>query len=175
VVRFGNVLGSRGSVVPLFQRQIAAGGPVTVTDPAATRYFMTIPEAVRLVIQAGAMGKGGEVFVLDMGQPVCIHDLACDLIRLHGLEPERDIPLQVIGLRPGEKLHEKLCSDGERAQETAHPAIRVAKGNPQDGTADLEASIAELEQLATERRLPELRARLLQVTGRADGKGETEA
>jgi len=122
-VRFGNVLGSSGSVVPIFKRQIAAGGPVTVTDERMTRYFMTIPEAVRLVLQAGAMGEGGEVFVLDMGQPMKIIDLARDMIRLSGFEPDRDIAIEVTGIRPGEKLHEKLFNDGEEVQTTAHPKI----------------------------------------------------
>jgi len=160
VVRFGNVLGSRGSVVPLFQEQIAAGGPVTITHPHVTRYFMTIPEAVRLVLQAGALGNGGEVFVLDMGEPVRIYDLACDLIHLHGYEPERDIPIVFIGLRPGEKLHEKLYTSAEHTQDTAHPGIRVATQDAEPSPAELEEMVQELEQLARERRLPALQERL---------------
>jgi FlaA1/EpsC-like NDP-sugar epimerase len=129
-VRFGNVLGSSGSVVPLFQRQIAAGGPVTVTDERMTRFFMTIPEAVRLVIQAGAMGAGGEIFVLDMGEPMKIVDLAREMIRLSGLEPDRDIEIVFTGNRGAEKLDEKLFSAGEQAVGTTHPKIAMAVRRP---------------------------------------------
>jgi FlaA1/EpsC-like NDP-sugar epimerase len=125
-VRFGNVLGSSGSVVPIFKRQIAAGGPVTVTDERMTRFFMTIPEAVRLVLQAGAMGQGGEIFVLDMGEPVKIVDLAREMIRLSGLEPDKDIAIELTGIRPGEKLDEKLFNDGEEVGRTIHPKIMTA-------------------------------------------------
>jgi FlaA1/EpsC-like NDP-sugar epimerase len=129
-VRFGNVLGSRGSVIPIFQRQIAAGGPLTITHPDMTRYFMTIPEAVQLVLQASVLGRGSEVFVLDMGQPVRILDLATDLIRLCGLEPGRDIDILYTGIRPGEKLNEELFLEGEHYQRTKHHKIFVA--NHQD-------------------------------------------
>ncbi len=129
-VRFGNVLDSAGSVVPLFRQQIARGGPVRVTHPGMTRFFMTIPEAAQLVIQAGAMGQGGEIFVLDMGQPVRIVDLACDMIRLSGLRVGEDIELQFTGVRPGEKLYEELNFVTERAVATGHPKIKVADSDP---------------------------------------------
>jgi FlaA1/EpsC-like NDP-sugar epimerase len=123
MVRFGNVLDSSGSVVPLFRQQIAGRKPLTVTHPEITRYFMSIGEAARLVIQAGAMARGGEVFLLDMGDPVRILDLARQMIQLSGLQPERDIPIQFTGLRPGEKLYEELLIDPRTAAETSHPRI----------------------------------------------------
>jgi FlaA1/EpsC-like NDP-sugar epimerase len=126
-VRFGNVLGSSGSVIPIFRKQIARGGPVTVTHPAMTRYFMTIPEAVQLVIQAGAIGGRGQVYVLDMGEPVRIVDLATDLIRLSGLEVGIDIEIRFTGTRPGEKLYEELFFDSESALPTDHPKVLRAK------------------------------------------------
>ena len=126
-VRFGNVLGSRGSVIPLFKRQIAAGGPVTITDERMVRYFMTIPEAVQLVIQAASMGHGGEIFVLDMGKPVRIVELARDLIRLSGFEPDVDIAIEFTGMRPGEKLFEELLTADEGTVATMHERIYVAR------------------------------------------------
>jgi FlaA1/EpsC-like NDP-sugar epimerase len=158
-VRFGNVLGSSGSVIPLFRRQIARGGPVTVTHPDMERYFMTIPEAVQLIVQAGAIGESGDIFVLDMGKPVKIVDLAHNMIRLSGREPERDIPIEFIGVRPGEKLHEDLWAEGEAAVPTSHPKILRAACRPVD-PAWLEEEIAELERLADAGETVEIVARL---------------
>ncbi|MDU2231574.1 MAG: nucleoside-diphosphate sugar epimerase/dehydratase, partial [Clostridium perfringens] len=131
-VRFGNVLGSNGSVIPLFKKQIAKGGPVTLTHKKITRYFMLIPEAAQLVLQAGAYAKGGEIFVLDMGNPVLIYDLAKDLIKLSGFEPEIDIKIEITGLRPGEKLYEELLMDEEGLRKTSHEKIFIAKPGEYD-------------------------------------------
>lgn len=128
--RFGNVLGSNGSVIPLFSAQIKAGGPVTITHPEVTRYFMTIPEACQLVLQAGAFGKGGEIFIFDMGKPVKIIDLANKMIKLSGLTPGKEIEIKVTGLRPGEKLYEELLNDSENTLPTHHPLIMIAKVIP---------------------------------------------
>jgi FlaA1/EpsC-like NDP-sugar epimerase len=127
-VRFGNVLGSNGSVVPTFQAQIAAGGPVTVTHPEMRRYFMSIREAVQLVLQASTMGKGSNIFVLDMGEPVRIIDLAHNMIQLAGLVPDEDIEIRITGLRPGEKLFEEIALEGENILPTHHNKIRIFKG-----------------------------------------------
>ncbi len=127
IVRFGNVLGSRGSIVPILKKQINAGGPVTITHPDVTRFFMTIPEAVQLVLQAGAMGTCGETFVLDMGKPVKIVDLARDLIRLSGLKEESDIDIVYTGLKDGEKMHEELFYGNEEAIRSGHHKIFVCK------------------------------------------------
>jgi FlaA1/EpsC-like NDP-sugar epimerase len=146
-VRFGNVLGSNGSVVPIFEKQIAEGGPVTVTHPEMKRYFMTIPEASQLVLQAATMGKGGEIFVLDMGEPVKIVDLAKELITLSGFRPGEDIEIVFTGPRPGEKLFEELSIKGEDMQQTRHPKIGIWKNIPMDRDK-LHAGISELEATA---------------------------
>jgi FlaA1/EpsC-like NDP-sugar epimerase len=149
-VRFGNVLESNGSVVPMFKQQIAEGGPVTVTDREVKRYFMTLPEASQLVIQVGALGKGGEVFVLDIGEPIKVLDLAKELIRLSGFEPDEDIEIKIIGLRPGEKLFEELLTKEERSGvlgDSGHKKIFIAKVEEVDGKK-LAEDIKELAALA---------------------------
>ncbi len=161
-VRFGNVIGSSGSAIPIFQKQIAQGGPVTVTHPDMQRYFMSIPEAAQLILQAGAMGEGGEIFILDMGKPVRILDMARELIRLHGLEPDKDIPIKFIGLRPGEKLYEELITKGEGIVETYHEKIVVLRSR--DGnTGHLQALVDELLQLSVGCDAPLIKDKLKQI------------
>lgn len=149
-VRFGNVIGSAGSVIPLFKKQIESGGPVTVTHTQVSRYFMTINEAVQLVLQAGAMGESGEIYILKMGKPIKIIEMAKDLIRIFGLEPERDIPIKITGLRPGEKLQEELITEGEGIVSTPHQRLLVLQSNGHNGLVydTLKARIRELVVLA---------------------------
>ena len=161
-VRFGNVVGSVGSVAPLFKRQIESGGPVTVTHPDVTRYFMTIREASQLILQSASMGQGGEIFILDMGTPVKIADMAQDLIRLSGFEPNVDIKIEYIGLRPGEKLYEELITDDENALPTPHPKIMMLKGEACD-LALLNGSIQELERLAGAQDAARIKSKLQEI------------
>jgi len=164
-VRFGNVLGSSGSVIPIFRRQIAKGGPVTVTHPEMTRYFMTIPEAASLVVQAGAIGGEGEIFVLDMGEPVRILDLARNMIRLSGKEPDRDVPIDFVGARPGEKLHEELWGADEEVRATSHPKIqRVTRAGAD--AARLERELESLEALVEDGETLEVVSRLRSLVSR---------
>jgi FlaA1/EpsC-like NDP-sugar epimerase len=158
-VRFGNVLGSSGSVIPIFRRQIERGGPVTVTHPEMTRFFMTIPEAVSLIVQAGAIGGRGEIFVLDMGEAVKIVDLARNMILLSGKEPDRDVRIEFVGARPGEKLHEELSSGDETVSPTGHPKIRLVT-RPSIDASWLEDELAELESMVEAGETLELVARL---------------
>jgi FlaA1/EpsC-like NDP-sugar epimerase len=149
IVRFGNVLGSSGSVVPIFARQIDQGGPVTVTDPDATRYFMTIPEAAGLVVQAAAIADDGDLLVLDMGSPVPIVELARKMIRLRGLRAA-DVPLTFIGLRAGERLHERLFFSDEDVRPTAHPQVLHAVVTDQPALADLRVALGRIEDRLAE-------------------------
>ena len=148
-VRFGNVLGSTGSVIPIFRQQIAAGGPVTVTDSEMERYFMSIPEAAQLVLRAGSLASGGEIFVLDMGEPVKILELAEKMIRLSGFEPYAEIPIVITGRRRGEKLFEELGSDAEALSLTRHPKIFVGQLEPYE-PARLAAGLERMRHLAVD-------------------------
>jgi FlaA1/EpsC-like NDP-sugar epimerase len=161
-VRFGNVLGSNGSVVPIFKSQIASGGPVTVTHPDMRRYFMTIPEAVQLVLQASIMGQGSEVFVLDMGEPVRILDLARNMIRLTGHEPDVDIPIRFVGLRPGEKLYEELATESDQVQPTRHEKIMIFSGLTVQRDF-MERWMAELRTLIAERNRAGILAHMCEI------------
>jgi FlaA1/EpsC-like NDP-sugar epimerase len=181
-VRFGNVLGSSGSVIPIFRKQIARGGPVTVTHPEMTRFFMTIPEAVQLIIQAGAIGGRGQVYVLDMGEPVKITDLADTMIRLSGKEPGVDVPIEFVGARPGEKLHEELWAETEHVSPSQHEAIMLVTRPPIDPSW-LEDELDELARLVDAGETLELIGRLTTICGAPeriavaarDGAGAAEA
>jgi FlaA1/EpsC-like NDP-sugar epimerase len=163
-VRFGNVLGSSGSVIPIFRRQIARGGPVTVTHPEMTRFFMTIPEAVQLIVQAGAIGGRGQVYVLDMGEPVRIVDLAERMIRLSGKEPGTDVVIEFIGPAPGEKLHEELVGDGEVVSPSPYPKIDLITQPPVDAHW-LDGELGRLERLVAEGDTLELVGTLSRLVG----------
>jgi FlaA1/EpsC-like NDP-sugar epimerase len=162
-VRFGNVIGSEGSVIHLFKRQIERFGPVTVTHPEITRYFMTIPEACKLILQAGAMGEGGEIFILDMGTPIKIVDMARDLIRRSGFKPDVDIEIKFIGLRPGEKLYEELITEGEGIVHSAHEKIFVLRGKNNNDLNWLNRKIEELVALAIDQNEAGIKSKLKEI------------
>ena len=170
-VRFGNVIYSAGSVVPLFRKQIERGGPVTLTHPDVIRYFMTIPEASQLILQAGAIGNRGEIFVLKMGTPIRIADMARDLIRLSGFEPDTEIEIKEIGLRPGEKLYEELITEGEGIQETEHDEIMVLKTDPQIPQI---TRISENDGELTLKKMRKHIKRLVKLAEACDGEGIRE-
>ena len=156
------MLGSNGSAVHLFRKQIEKGGPITVTHPEVIRYFMTIPEACQLILQAGSMGEGGEIFILDMGTPIKISDMARDLIRFSGFEPDVDIKIEYVGLRPGEKLYEELITEGENIVPTHHEKIMVLKGIGCDLQL-LNGKVDELAHLAGEQRGNRIKAKLKEI------------
>jgi FlaA1/EpsC-like NDP-sugar epimerase len=162
-VRFGNVVGSSGSVIPLFQQQISRGGPVTVTHPEITRYFMSIPEAAQLILQAGAMGEGREIFILKMGEPVRIQDLARDVIRFNGLAPEKDIEIVFTGLRPGEKLYEELITEGEGINPTRHEKIMVLTPDQSSNHDRLSDQTDELIRIADTFDIPAIKTKLQEI------------
>ena len=162
-VRFGNVIGSEGSVVHLFKKQIERFGPVTITHPEITRYFMTIPEACKLSLQAAAQGEGGEIFILDMGTPVKIENMARDLIRLSGFKPDVDIEIKFIGLRPGEKLYEELITEGEGIVRTPHEKLFVLRANNNIDPGWLGQKIKELALLAHEQDAHKIKLKLQEI------------
>jgi len=162
-VRFGNVIGSEGSVVHLFKKQIERFGPVTITHPEMTRYFMTIPEASKLILQAAALGEGGEIFILDMGTPVKIVNMARDLIRLSGFKPDTDIEIKFVGLRPGEKLHEELITEGEGIVRTPHEKLFVLRAGSNIDPGWLGQKIKELAQLALEQDAHGIKLKLQEI------------
>jgi FlaA1/EpsC-like NDP-sugar epimerase len=168
-VRFGNVLGSSGSVIPLFQRQLREGVPLTITDPEMTRYFMTIPEASRLILQASLFGAPGDLFVLDMGAPIRIVDLARDLARLAGRDPD-SVPIRYVGLRPGEKLHESLFYDAESIDATSHPKVLRARRSDETGP-DLLARLDDLVAIGATGDHDRARTSLFTVLGSTEARG----